>query len=382
MLLLKEIADFYRFFRKTLKVEKTIVFYAEHQGYYPYLEGLIKKIVGEQGQVLCYVTSDPNDPILKKSQTQIKTFYLNKLLSFFMAFVNCKVFVMTLTDLGQYHLKRSVNPAHYVYVFHALVSTHMVYRQGAFDYYDSILCCGPHHVEEIRKHEKVNDLSKKILVEAGYYRLERIYEAYQKYLTKKISFSGKVTILIAPSWGVSNILESCADNLTVLLLDAGYRVIVRPHPEAIKRRPDLIDLLFSKFGNNQDFTLERSIATDDSLLAADILITDYSGIALEYAFGTERPVLYLDVPAKVRNPKFKELDIEPLELALRSKIGIIVSPEDLETIPQVVSNLIREKLSYKTAIAELRKQHLYAFRYSSDIGAKHIMGIVNEKQYS
>ena len=32
--LLKEIADFYRFFWKTPKAEKVIVFYAEDEGYY------------------------------------------------------------------------------------------------------------------------------------------------------------------------------------------------------------------------------------------------------------------------------------------------------------------------------------------------------------
>ena len=74
-----------------------------------------------------------------------------------------------------------------MYLFHALVSTHMMYRYGAFDHYDSILCVGPHQVAEIRKHEEINKLSPKRLIEAGYYRLERIYQSYQKYLQNKSS---------------------------------------------------------------------------------------------------------------------------------------------------------------------------------------------------
>jgi len=373
--LLKEIADFHRFFWRTPKAEKAIIFYAEHEGYYPYFDGLIKKLIGEYNRTLCYVTSDPCDPVLQKSQPKIKAFYLNKLLPLFMAFVNCRVFVMTLTDLNQFHLKRSLNPVHYVYVFHSLVSTHMVYRYGAFDYYDSILCCGPHQVEEIHKHEELNGLPPKRLVEAGYYRLERIYEAYQKYSSREPPSVTKETILIAPSWGTANVLESYGEHLVELLLEAGYRVIVRPHPETVRRSPDLVALFASKFGNNPNFTLETSVATHDSLLRADVLISDYSGVALEYAFGTERPVLFLDVPTKVQNERFKELGIEPLELSLRPEIGVIVSPKKLETIPQVISNLILNRLAYKKHIAELRKQYVYAFGHSPEMEAQYIIDL-------
>jgi len=248
----------------------------------------------------------------------------------------------------------------------------MIYRYGAFDHYDSILCCGPHQVEEIRTHEKLNKLPPKSLIEAGYYRLERIYEAYQKYSSEKFPSVTKGTILIAPSWGAANVLESHGEHLVELLLEAGYEVIIRPHPETIRRSPDLVALFASRFGNNPNFTLEMSIATHDSLFRADVLISDYSGITLEYAFGTERPVLFLDVPVKVRNQRFKELGIEPLELSLRSEIGMIVSPKKLETVPQVIPNLMSNRATYKKRIAELRKQYVYAFGHSSEIGAQYI----------
>jgi len=380
-LLLKEIMDYRCFFWRTPKAEKAIIFYAEHESYYSYFEGLIKKLIGEHEQSLCYVTSDPDDPILQKSEFRIKTFYLNKLLPFFMAFVDCRVFVMTLPDLNQFHLKRSLNPVHYVYVFHSLVSTHMVYRYGAFDHYDSILCCGLHHVEEIRRHEEINELSPKRLVKTGYYRLERIYEAYQKYSLGKSFPATKGTTLIAPSWGAANVLEACGERLIELLLEAGYEVIVRPHPETVRRSPDLVALFASKFGNDPNFTLETSVATDDSLLRADVLISDYSGVALEYAFGTERPVLFLDVPTKIQNQRFKELGIEPLELSLRSEIGVIVSLKKLETVPQLISNLILNKVAYKKHIAELRKQYVYAFGHSSKISAQYIVELTLGKNH-
>ncbi len=216
-------------------------------------------------------------------------------------------------------------------------------------------------------------------MEAGYYRLERIYQAYQKYPLDKSSPATKGTILIAPSWGTASVLESCGERLVEILLEAGYGVIVRPHPETIKRSPDLIDLFVSKFSNNPNFILEMSVATDDSLLRADVLISDYSGITLEYAFGTERPVIFMDVPYKVRNERYKELGLESLESSLRSEIGEVVSLEKVETVPEVISNLISKRLSYKKHITKLRNQHVYAFGHSSDIGAQYIIDLTMKR---
>jgi len=376
MKLLKEIEDFYNFFWKIPEEEKKIVIYTEHNGYYPNYEGLIEELISKNQQNICYITSDSKDPILEKERTGLKTFYIKNLLPFFVLFIKCKVFIMTMPDLNQFHIKRSINPVHYVYIFHAIVSTHMMYRGGSFDYYDSILCVGPHHIEEIQNYEKLYKLPSKKLIKAGYYRLERIYAKYKKYLTEKSIIGKKYTILIAPSWGVNNIIESCGKPLVRLLLKKGYNVIVRPHPETIRRFPKLIEDLSIEFCDNPDFYLERSIATDDSVLKSDILICDCSGIALEYAFGTERPVLFLDVPYKIRNEKFKELGIEPLELFVRKKIGIIVSSKKLDTIPQVIAKLKSEEVEYKERIIRLREKYIYNFGRSSEIGAKYIIDLV------
>ncbi len=379
--MLKELAHYRRFKRLSVQ-DRSIVFYAEHSGYYPYFEGIIKKLTDEYDRTLCYITSEPRDPILTNSDPRIKTFYLNKLLPFFMAFVGCKVFVMTLTDLGNFHLKRSINPAHYVYVFHALVSTHMMYRYGAFDHYDCILCAGPHHVEEIRQHEKLNNLPPKTLIESGYYPLERIYQDYQEYVRQKPSQADKETILIAPSWGAGNVLESCGEELVGLLLREGYQVIVRPHPETVKRSPGLISQLATEFGKSPNFTLEKSVATHDSLLRADVLICDCSGVALEYALGTERPVLFLDVPVKIKNEKYRDLNIEPLELATRTKIGVIVKPEELATVPTVISQLISTAPQYKNAIIKLREQYVFHFGKSAEIGANYVQRLISQETSS
>lgn len=176
----REIKDFYRFFKQTPQEHKQIVFYAEHAGYYPNFEGLLQELFVTYEQPITYITSDINDPILTTDNKKIVTFYSNILLPSLLQYVDSKVVVMTLTDLNQYHIKRSVSPVHYVYVFHSLVSMHMCYNKGAFDHYDSILCTGAYQEKEFREYEKLENLKQKQLVSGGFYRLERVYETYKK----------------------------------------------------------------------------------------------------------------------------------------------------------------------------------------------------------
>jgi len=348
MSLLREIKDLCR-------ERKDVVVYVENRNYYPYLEGLIHQLNGN----VSYVTSDLEDPYLHKPDA----FYLNRLLHAFMAVANCKVFVMTMTDLNSFHIRRSFQPVHYAYVFHSLVSTHMIYRQEAFDHYDSILCVGLHQVEEIRRREELYGLKPKRLIEAGYYRLERLYEAYRKYRKS----DDRTTVLVAPTWGPSNLLGVCGKELIESLVSEGYKVILRLHPETVKRH---------RFLDYENVTLETSVVNMDSLVEADVLITDWSGIGLKYAFGTERPVVFIDTPPKVRNTNYKELGIEPIEMSLRDKIGVVVSPNEVSSVPRVISELLTKGADYKERIIELREKYVFNFGCSAEVGADYIGGML------
>jgi YidC/Oxa1 family membrane protein insertase len=371
--LFTEISALLRFFFRTPKDDKAIVFYSEQASYWAYFEGLIGALEQETGRAICYVTSDPSDPVLASDDPRIRTFYLDRLLPSFMQYVDCKVFVITLTELNLHHLKRSNQPVHYAYVFHALNSSHMAYRPQAFDHYDSILCCGPYHANEIRRDEVLRGLPKKRLVEAGYYRLERLYRAAQD---RPPASTEKKVVLVAPSWAANNVLEAHGPTLVRTLLDAGYEVIMRPHPETMKRSADLVQTIEDEFRDDAQFTLERSVATDDSILSADVLITDWSGIALEYAFGTERPVLYLDVPRKVHNDGYTALGIEPLEVRMRSEVGMVFPPSDIANIDKAIDRLIREREQYRRRIVESRAENIFHFGHSSEVGARHILNVL------
>jgi YidC/Oxa1 family membrane protein insertase len=252
----------------------------------------------------------------------------------------------------------------------------MMYRFGAFDHYDIIFCVGNHHNNEIRKHEFKYSKPEKKLFNAGYYRLERIYQSYMNYKNKPLN-KKRETVLIAPSWGDENILKTVGIRLIALLKNK-YDVIVRPHPEILKRTPDVINNLEVRFRGDINVKFEKSVLTDDSIIFADYLICDCSGIAIEYAFGTERPVIFIDVPVKIKNERFSELEIEPIELELRNQIGVILAPENIESeILQVMKKLKIQNKIYSKRIILLRNHLIYNFNESSSVSAKKIVELMN-----
>ena len=122
--------------------ERSIVFYSESSVIlYPYVEEIIRELQNRD-QKVCYLTSSKDDPILKNKNENVRVFYIGdselEKMNFFLR-LKAKMLIMTMPDLGSYHIKRSkVFPVHYVYVFHTIASTHMEFQKGAFDEFDSI----------------------------------------------------------------------------------------------------------------------------------------------------------------------------------------------------------------------------------------------------
>jgi len=379
MPLLKELRSLFRLIARTPRSDKAITFYSEEEGYFAYFEGLVEELTQHAGATICYLTSDAADPILATKSERVRAFHLDRLLPFYMLFCRCQVFVMTLTDLHRFHLRRSIHPVHYVYAFHALGSTHMVCREGAFDHYDSMLCPGPHHVREVRRREQLAGLRPKQLIEAGYPRLDRICRARRARAGSNEPPPARRIVLVAPSWHAGNLFDVCGVEPIEVLAAAGFHVIVRLHPETRKRAKALVAALASRFCGVDGVELEQSVLTDESLLRADVLVTDWSCVAFEFAFGTERPVIHVDVPRKVHNPRYQELDLEPFEVTMRSRIGVVVPPAEVARLGEVAARLVQERATWGPRIAELRAQHVFAPGQSARIGAEHILKLAGEQ---
>ena len=132
-------------FEKLSDKERSIIFYVENEFYYIYLKSIMDELSENYNASICYVTSSKNDPLLKNDNQNIKSFYIGNGTIRTKFFLNLKaeVLVMTMPDLQTFHIKRSkVKDVNYVYVFHSMVSTHLVYRKDAFDNFDTVFCVG------------------------------------------------------------------------------------------------------------------------------------------------------------------------------------------------------------------------------------------------
>ena len=72
---------------------------------------------------------------------------------------------------------------------------------------------------------------------------------------------------------------------------------------------------------------------------SDLMISDWSGVAIEYSVVFKKPVLFIDTFPKIKNKDYKQLEIEPLEKKIRNQIGKILSPNNLENIHECVYSL-------------------------------------------
>jgi len=194
-----------------------------------------------------------------------------------------------------------------------------------------------------------------------------------------LSKNNKKNVLIAPSWGKQNLLESTGIELIKILLDAGYHVTVRPHPMTVKKSSKLIKQIKEKFEKNPDFLLDTNASSFEQLFSSYALITDWSGIGHEYAFVCERPVIYVDVPKKAWNKEYEKIGLEPFEISIRDKIGEIVSIQNIESIPERIEFLYGHVTEFKSKIEKIRNDAVFNIGKSGQVAADEIIRIINEK---
>ncbi|MBQ0099190.1 MAG: membrane protein insertase YidC [Firmicutes bacterium] len=378
----KEKADYKKFKNIT---NKHFVIYSEKSGFYKYYQGIIENLLKKSNIIIHYVTNDYNDRIFEiaKTEPRIKPYYISiKKLSLLMMVVDCDVFVMTTPDLDKYYLKRSLvrKDIEYIYVPHDMMSTHMSFREGAFDNFDTIFCAGKHIVKEMKATEKVYNLKEKKLVEFGYPLADELVKSNENIKTdekKKVK-----DILIAPSWQEDNLLDSCIDTLIEKLYCKDYKIIVRPHPEYVKRYKNKMDALVEKYkdydGNHLVFELD--FAKNFSIYSSDLIITDWSGVGPEFCFATKKPALFINTQMKCPNPNFNKIGLTPVEISLRDILGVSLNKEDLSNVDKTVKKLLSNSSKYKKTIADTFDNLIFNHGKSSIVGADYILETIIEKR--
>ncbi len=368
----------YRAFKRHPRDARRIVFFSESAQDWHHHATIIADLTGRHGRSICYVASDPEDPGLHQANAKIVPFCIGEgffRIVFFQT-LQADVLVTQLLDLDNMDLKRSVHPVHYIYMFHSLISTHMADHENSFDHYDTILCAGPHQGIEVRKREALRGLKPKRLVPHGYYRLEQLLAERRE--APPLGDPPHIHVLLAPSWGEQTILNLFGLELTGILLDAGFTLTLRPHFQTRWKTPAVLDAITDRYGTHPNFRLIEQMGESDSLYDSHVMITDWSGAGMDYGLGLEKPVLYIDVPAKSRNETWRELGIEPFEMAVRKQIGALVPTDRLADIPAEIHRLVADPARFREQIAALRAECVHNLGSSTQAAADAICAIVDE----
>lgn len=361
----------YKQVNKLLQQKQQVVVFAESRHYYQYFERLINDVLSNTAINICYITADAKDPLLEKAPERMQVLYIKAMLGFLLSRIKADVLITTTPDLGNNLLfKRSAGVAHYIYVFHAAVSTHQQYKSDAFYKYDTIFCTGDYQKKEIRAAEQKNSLPSKHVVEYGYPLLETI--------SKNKSTDRTNTILIAPSWFEGCIFDTCIEELLNELKDTGHSIVLRSHPEYEKRRKKDFKRIQKLVNSHASISMDDKPNVVDSITRADILITDRSGIAFEFAFGVRKPVLFIDTVLKQTNPHWKSLGIDPVENSVRSKLGVSVSPNEIDLIHEKMRELQTMDPTFSANMSELGACLFYNSEESYRKGWEYVAGLVKQ----
>lgn len=377
----REKEDYKRFFNI---IGKHIVFYSEGSGFFKYFKGAIDYLLTHSDVTIHYVTNDPNDQVfeLAKSQVRILPYYIGQQRAItLMMKMDADIVVTTLEDLETYYIKRSYvrKDIEYVFMFHHMMSCHLTPTKTAYDHYDTLLCVGPHQVDEIRRAEAMYHLPEKKLIPAGYGLIDEEIAAYEALHAKA---NATPTVLIAPSWQEGNLLDSCLDDLLASMLDYEWRIVVRPHPEYTKRFRARWEAIQARYAGISESKLyfEQDFSSNETIWISDILVTDWSSVACEFSFSTLKPCIFMDTPMKVGNQNWQDLGVQPTDISLRNQIGIALSLEKAHEIGPTIESMLAESDAWVERIRVIREGFIFNIGRGAEVSGEYLLESILEKQ--
>ncbi|MDR1921769.1 MAG: CDP-glycerol glycerophosphotransferase family protein [Candidatus Adiutrix sp.] len=313
---------------KLRKEKIDIIFYSEGKSYWINFRDIIKSLTEDHQRLVHYVTSSADDPVLERAGEFFRPFYIGNEFFRILFFNNlrAKTFLTTLPDIDTFHLKRSAEVERLVYVHHTLGSMNMIFLPGAFDSYDVIMCSSPHQLAEAREMEAFYHKKAKKLIPAGYPPLDDLTRRLEAAVPPG---NARPVVTIAPSWQPDNIIDRVGEPLINSLLAAGFQVKLRPHPRTLQLEMKKVLKLIEAYQKTADFAFDDAPGSFDSYLGSDLMVTDWSGTAIKFAFSRLRPVLFINTPPKARNKDYLKFENAPVELSWRNIIGRDLSEDDI-----------------------------------------------------
>lgn len=363
---------------KTIVQQKYgIVFHSEGGKYFHVFKPIIEELCNKKVPSV-YITPDKEDTafsfqndffkVINPGNEMVTISYLNNL--------TADVVISTTPHLDIYMWKRSKNVGRYVHFFHAPTGSDF-YEKYALTFYDDIFSVGPFTEKgQNALDKKRNQPPKK------YYNIGCTYYDYmlKEYEALSAVSDGK-TILYAPTWGYErSSFFSCGQDVMKKLLEAGYNVIFRPHPQFFVSHVNEYNQFLEsikKCKNYERFSVDTNKTPIDSMKKSDLLLTDFSGVLFDYAYLSEKQVLLLNVKSACNGYEAEELI--PLgadfDIPASKTLAHQLTEEEAADIVQTVKYWLENKADNKEKIRKFRDENIFNFGKAGAAAADAIIQI-------
>ncbi|MCR4909485.1 MAG: CDP-glycerol glycerophosphotransferase family protein [Lachnospiraceae bacterium] len=307
---------------------------------------------------VAYWTASPDDPALNEKYEYVSCEFIGEGNKAFakLNLMKADICLSTTPGLDVYQWKRSDKVKWYVHIFHA-VSEGIGYKMFGLDFYDAVLTTGELPEKRIRQLEKMRGLSEKELHRVGITYMDSMRERLDKAEHEAHDIP---TVLLAPSWGKSSILCRYGAKIIDALLQTGYRIVIRPHPQSLTSDKEVIDPLMQKYPDGKQLSWDFSNDNFMILNEADIMISDFSGVMFDFAFVFDKPLIYADTSFDSSIYDAAWID-EPMWLfQVLPSIGIPLSESGLNDIKATIDQAMKsEKMKEsRTAARNLGWQNI------------------------
>lgn len=330
--------------RNATTEDLTYVIFSDNKQYWRVFKPICDEFE-RRGVDVSYWTASSDDPALIEEYHHVKCEFIGTGNRAYAKLNNMSA-VMCLSStpgLQVYQWKRSKNVRYYVHILHEAGGT-LQYRMFGLDAFDAVLLSGEFQIEEIRTIERMRGLKPKDLMVVGC--------PYMDELKKRVEASDKTvnskrTVLLAPTWGASAILSIYGERIIEALIQTGYMIVIRPHPQSIISEKNLLEDLIEKYPETDDLIWNFDNDNFDALNGADILITEYSGIVFDYTMVFDKPIIYTKY----------DFDRSPYDSAwvdgltwrdeILPELGLSLKEEQFSNFKSVIDNVIDNDLYVK-----------------------------------
>lgn len=318
------------------------VIFSDHKRYWNVFKPICDEF--EKRKInLVYYTQSSDDPVLSQNYEFVKSEFIGEGNKGFvkMNMLNAGIVLATTPGLDVLQWKRSKTVDKYIHIPHS-VDELSLYRMFGLDFYDAVICSGQNQIDSIRKLENLRpNAPKKELLVLGSTYMDNAYERVKSFAK---TINEVPVVLVAPSWGVNSLLNRFGEKLLSVLVDSGYKIIVRPHPQSLTAEKGMLENLQRKFPEG---IVEWNFDNDNLavLNRADIMISDFSSVIYDFAFLFERPVIYTKLTESINTLPFDAdwINETPWCIEAPKNFGYVLDDENLSKVKDLIIEALKSK---------------------------------------